>query len=748
MQHLPIPPFRSSQSAAHQFSRHRCFVANIIKRLIAEKNQEIETSPSHLFEQFKQFSNKHDIFELQAQGVNLTYDNTFGGEVNDPDANDPKANDPAANDPEAIIESADLHLPEVAVFDEDTAKLLGESAASSEGSFTFHAELSNRVKQWMQDGIRKDDKINLFRTYPRKGSVFLEAPTLNPEIEATVSDTVRKRDKFCAADQNIVGSAISAIGVGLSLLLVKKNFDKDDRDMLIKYELDAMKLLSEVHLQATKTRRVYIYLVWLVIEAIFSGQKAIFESFLSGKLAWPVWQEFKFSSGGQQIQKQLPAISIEEPRLSENTGSVSSSSQCIKPPSKIVTVSKLAGRLKSLLSAWSNITSDKFVLDVIKGYKLKFINPPHQSVIPKIPIDKSVEFDYKEAINNLVELDIRTAIKLLSQDSFMAKLDLQDAYFMISIHPDSRKYLRFIWKDQLYEFVCLPSGLCTAPLIFTKIMKPVAHCLREEGRILVVYLDDWLCFGSDFHSCSRNILRTVELLEFLGLIINYRKSILVPKNRYEFLGFVLDSKTLTLELPERKRDKMLGLIREFKSKNVCKIREFAQFVGNITACCPAVEYSWVYSKFFERQRYLALVKNHDNYDARMFVTKDIQDDFVWWERNITQTSNSIKTFNFKKGNFLMHQLLVGEHTWCEARQLWIYASYIASKENIEANRGSRVRNADTKWELSPDVFNRINNHWGTFQIDLFASRNNAKCCMYCSWHRDPEAFSIDAFTLD
>lgn len=67
--------------------------------------------------------------------------------------------------------------------------------------------------------------------------------------------------------------------------------------------------------------------------------------------------------------------------------------------------------------------------------------------------------------------DIRTAIKLSSGD-FMAKLDLQNAYFLVPIAEGSRKLLRFIFKDQLYEFNCLPFDLSTAPYIFTKIMKP------------------------------------------------------------------------------------------------------------------------------------------------------------------------------------------------------------------------------------------------------------------------------------
>lgn len=86
--------------------------------------------------------------------------------------------------------------------------------------------------------------------------------------------------------------------------------------------------------------------------------------------------------------------------------------------------------------------------------------------------------------------DIRTALQLMTKGCFMASLDLQDAYFLIPIHKDSRKYLRFMWKDCLFEYVCLPFGLNIAPWLFTKITKPITSSLRKEGLTSVVYLDD------------------------------------------------------------------------------------------------------------------------------------------------------------------------------------------------------------------------------------------------------------------
>lgn len=86
--------------------------------------------------------------------------------------------------------------------------------------------------------------------------------------------------------------------------------------------------------------------------------------------------------------------------------------------------------------------------------------------------------------------------------------------------------------------------------------------------------------------------------------------------------------------------------------------------------------------------------------------------------------------------------------WCEKRKIWIFASYIPSKENIEADDASRNKNINTEWELSPEIYKYVAKQFGPFAIDLFASRENKKCHIFCSRFPDPEATFIDAFTIN
>lgn len=66
---------------------------------------------------------------------------------------------------------------------------------------------------------------------------------------------------------------------------------------------------------------------------------------------------------------------------------------------------------------------------------------------------------------------------------------------------------------------------------------------------------------------------------------------------------------------------------------------------------------------------------------------------------------------------------------------------------MEADFASRHLSPETEYELCNKAFKRVTCMFGTPQIDLFASRLNKKCKNYCSWLKDPDCVSVDAFTL-
>ena len=94
-------------------------------------------------------------------------------------------------------------------------------------------------------------------------------------------------------------------------------------------------------------------------------------------------------------------------------------------------------------------------------YSRLFLVPkPHQRWRPVIDLSRLNTFLHVEKFKMETPESIRTS---LIPGEWISSIDLSDAYLHIPIHPNSRKYLRFCYKAQVFQFTSLPFGLATAP---------------------------------------------------------------------------------------------------------------------------------------------------------------------------------------------------------------------------------------------------------------------------------------------
>ena len=122
----------------------------------------------------------------------------------------------------------------------------------------------------------------------------------------------------------------------------------------------------------------------------------------------------------------------------------------------------------------------------------------------------------------------------------MVSLTLKETYLQVPIHPDSRKFLRSVAFNRVYQFRALCFGLSTAPQVFTRVMAPVSSILHGLGIRNCRYLDGWI-----IQALSReDILRSLETVFYLclelGIVVNPVKSNFVPAQRAQYLGTILD----------------------------------------------------------------------------------------------------------------------------------------------------------------------------------------------------------------
>lgn len=132
----------------------------------------------------------------------------------------------------------------------------------------------------------------------------------------------------------------------------------------------------------------------------------------------------------------------------------------------------------------------------------------------------------------------------------------------------------------------------------------------------------------------------------MGFVINKDKSQHTPLQKCKFLGFIINSTDLSLRLPDDKREALQSSIRKMIKRNKTNIRKLARLIGSLVAACPAVKYGTLYTKRIEREKFLALAKNKQNFDATMIVTYEVKSDLKWWEKHVKVAKNELRTQPF------------------------------------------------------------------------------------------------------
>jgi hypothetical protein len=292
------------------------------------------------------------------------------------------------------------------------------------------------------------------------------------------------------------------------------------------------------------------------------------------------------------------------------------------PP--MVVRSKLAGRLRLFIHQWERITNNQEILALVRGWTIPFISPPQQGrVTSSIPregkevvireiqslLEKGAirETKHQEGqvlsslflrekkdgsqrpILNLKNLNqyvpyehfkmesLKDVKNIIETNDLMVKIDLKDAYFTLPLSPESRKFVRFQWEGKLYEFLCLCFGLGPAPRLFTKLLKVPVSMLRRINIRIIIYLDDMLLFGVSMEEITTARDSTIYLLESLGFVINYQKSVLQPTQNIEFLGVVINSVTMTMSLTEEKIKSLSAGCQEAKEMGSLPLRKLPVF---------------------------------------------------------------------------------------------------------------------------------------------------------------------------
>ncbi|KAI7809562.1 hypothetical protein IRJ41_011558 [Triplophysa rosa] len=230
------------------------------------------------------------------------------------------------------------------------------------------------------------------------------------------------------------------------------------------------------------------------------------------------------------------------------------------------------GMLANYESAWQTVAPPEWVMrTIMQGYRLQFVmKPPLFNGVLSSHAEESSAHILNEEISSLLMkgaiqvvppslisqgfysryflvpkkdgslrpiLDLRMLNKHLrkynfrmlnhgtlactiKQNDWFTSVDLKDAFFLISIYPPHRKFLRFAYLGICYEFTVLPFGLSLSPRTFCLCTEASLAPLRMSGLRILTYIDDWLIVAESEEKVLRDTCSVLTHITSLGFRVN------------------------------------------------------------------------------------------------------------------------------------------------------------------------------------------------------------------------------------
>ena len=223
---------------------------------------------------------------------------------------------------------------------------------------------------------------------------------------------------------------------------------------------------------------------------------------------------------------------------------------------------------------------------------------------------------------------IQSVLLSVRQGDWMASIDLKEAYLQVPVHPASRHFLRFVFRDTVYQFKALCFGLSTAPQVFTRVMAPVSAILHSMGIRMRRYLDDWLVQSASRESLLRDLRTVLQLCHELGIVVNPQKSNLVPLQVVQYLGVVIDSTSFRASPSEERISRLQSTAAEFQSCASPPVSLWLSLLGVLSSLAHLVPGG----RLRMRSLQLCLHRSWDRQDLEspVYASMECLRDLQWW----------------------------------------------------------------------------------------------------------------------
>ena len=144
---------------------------------------------------------------------------------------------------------------------------------------------------------------------------------------------------------------------------------------------------------------------------------------------------------------------------------------------------------------------------------------------------------------------------------------------------------------------------------------------------------------SETEEGARKGLRiTVGLLESLGFLINWEKSVTTPSKVMEYLGMIIDSVRMSFALPPVKVLEVRKMCEKAITAGQVSLRDVASILGNFTWAIPTIPFAQSHYRSMQRFYIAESQKAKGNLNVKCALSAGSKLDLEWWVENLERAN--------------------------------------------------------------------------------------------------------------
>ena len=242
-------------------------------------------------------------------------------------------------------------------------------------------------------------------------------------------------------------------------------------------------------------------------------------------------------------------------------------------------------------------------------------------------------------------LDICEWIFALGVGAWIWTADAQDAYLRVPVNKQSWKYMGFKWFGMIFIICSLAFGLASACRIYTEFADAVLWIILHNcGDLFWVrkllclyhYLDDFFGGHKDRAIAERQFKAVLYWFDKLGIPTTAKKCC-PPTQTPRILGFIYDTRTQMVSVPDDKVIRIVGEIKRVVRWRKITKRDLLKIIGKLR---------WASNVMFPGAAFVRHLENaaYEVRELHHFVKMrgELKKELRWWLRVLPSAKNGVK----------------------------------------------------------------------------------------------------------